>query len=89
MAGESQRNQPDCLTGKLTIQVGRQAVASMNYFHRKTFLHLLEKRAAAEAYRAQLHAGDHSVNVEPYSPDLGSRAYDLTPERVNGRSAHP
>jgi hypothetical protein len=75
---------------KLTLQVGRQAVASMNYFHRKTFLHLLEKRAVAEAYQAQAQAGEHMVNVqEQYSPDLGSGAYDHTPERVNGRGGYP
>jgi hypothetical protein len=34
------------LRALLTIQVGRLAVASLNYFHRKAYLQLLEKRGA-------------------------------------------
>jgi hypothetical protein len=34
------------LRASLTIQVGRLAVASLNYFHRKAYLQLSEKRGA-------------------------------------------
>lgn len=49
----------------------------MNYFQRKTFLQLLEKRAVTEAYERE-----QTVNVEQYTPEMGTR--DLPPERANG-----
>ena len=69
-----------CLStrGGLTEQIGRQAVANMNYFHRKTFLHHLEKRE----FNLTMAQEQDRVRLESYSPD--SQVYGGSPSTVNG-----
>ena len=53
-------------------------MANMNYFHRKTFLHLLEQREAAIALAQE----NERVRLEMYSPP--SETWDGSPSTVNG-----
>ena len=50
-----------------TAQIGQQAVAAMNYFHRKTYLHLLEQR--------QMLIAEQEEQLGSYAP---SPTYDQT-----------
>jgi len=54
----------------------------MNYFHRKTFLHLLEKRELAIALAQEQERG----RLERYSP--GSEMYDGSLSTVNGNDGN-
>jgi hypothetical protein len=57
-------------------------VANMNYFHRKTFLHLLEQREVALALAQE----NERVRLETYSPV--SEMWHASPSTVNGTEAN-
>lgn len=56
----------------LTYQLGRQAVAAMNYFHRKALLQILERRQALVTAQAE-----QEEDIEGMISDDGSRQEEI------------
>ena len=67
------------------MQIGRQSVASMNYFHRKTFLHLLERRDTIIQQQREQYGRSRTSREYASSPQRESHMVDLpSPETVHG-----
>lgn len=58
-----QNNTLDLLCQIQQYDVGRQALLTLNYFHRKAFIELLERREAARAQQRQL-AQQRAAEIE-------------------------
>ena len=67
------------------MKIGRQSVASMNYFHRKTYLHLLERRDTIIQQQQEQYGRARTSREYASSPQAESQMMDLpSPETVHG-----